>query len=138
MPASANASSALMLTLPSACEVLLTRLFHAPRRLVFEALSKPEHVLRWFGPRSCPIVSCEMDFCVGGASYYMLQGPGGKPMGMRGVYREIEPPARLVSTESFDDYPGTETLNTLTLTEENGITTLGSGSCTRPRNFVMS
>jgi len=124
MPASANASSALIVTLPSDREIVLTRVFHAPRRLVFEALSKPEHVLRWFGPRFCPIVSCEMDFRVGGAWRYLLRGAGGKQMGMRGVYREIVPPARLVSTESFDDYPGAETLNTLTLTEENGKTTL--------------
>lgn len=124
MPASANASPTLIVTLPSDREIVLTRVFRAPRRLVFEALSKPEHVLRWFGPRFCPIVRCEMDFRVGGAWRYMLRGPGGKQMGMRGVYREIEPPDRIVSTESFDDYPGTETLNTLTLTEENGRTTL--------------
>jgi uncharacterized protein YndB with AHSA1/START domain len=124
MPASANANSALILTLPSDREIVLTRVFHAPRRLVFEALSQPEHVLRWFGPRSCPIVRCEMDFRVGGAWRYVLQGPDGKPLGMRGVYREIQPPERLVSTESFDDYPCSETLNTLTLAEEGGKTTL--------------
>ncbi len=124
MPASAKASSALIVTLPSDREVLLTRVFQAPRRLVFEALSKPEHVLRWFGPRFCPIVQCEMEFRAGGEWRYMLAGPGGKQMGMRGVYREIEPPARIVSTESFDDYPGTETLNSLTIMEENGATTL--------------
>ncbi len=64
-----------------------------------------------------------MDFRVGGAWRYILRGADGRNMGMRGVYREIHAPERLVSTESFDDYPG-ESLNTLTLTEENGKTTL--------------
>jgi uncharacterized protein YndB with AHSA1/START domain len=123
MPASAKASSALIVTLPSDREVVLTRVFNAPRRLVFEALSKPEHVLQWFGPRSCPIVECQMDFRLGGSWRYILRGADGGNMGMKGVYQEIAPPDRIVSTESFDDYPG-ESLNTLTLTEENGQTTL--------------
>src|SRR5271155_4871328 len=116
MPASpAKASPALIVTTPSDREVVLTRVFDAPRRLVFEALTRPEHVLRWFGPHSCPIVECEMDFRVGGAWRYILRRADGRNMGMRGVYREIQAPERLVSTESFDDYPG-ESLNTLTLT----------------------
>ena len=123
MPASAKASSAVILTLPSDREIIMTRVFDAPRRLVFEALSKPEHVLRWFGPPSCPIVSCEMDFRPGGAWRFILRGPDGKSLGMRGVYREIARPDRLVSTESFDDYPG-ETLNTTTFSEQNGKTML--------------
>jgi uncharacterized protein YndB with AHSA1/START domain len=124
MPASpAKASSAVIVTTPSDREIVLTRVFDAPRRLVFEALSRPEHVLRWFGPHSCPIVECEMDFRVGGAWRYILRGADGRNMGMRGVYREIQAPERLVSTEAYDDYPG-ESLNTVTLTEENGKTTL--------------
>ena len=107
MPAStAKASSALIVTTPSDREIMMTRVFDAPRRLVFEALSKPEHLLRWFGPHSCPIVSCEMDFRPGGAWRFILRGPDGKSLGMRGVYREIARHERLVSTESFDDYPG--------------------------------
>jgi len=109
--------------MPSDREVVLTRVFDAPRHLVFDALTKPEHVMRWFGPPSCPIVSCEIDFRVGGGWRYILRGPDVKAMGMRGVYREITRPERLISTESFDDYPG-ESLNTVTLAEENGKTTL--------------
>jgi uncharacterized protein YndB with AHSA1/START domain len=123
MSASARTSSALIVTLLSDREITMTRVFDAPRRLVFEAWSKPEHLLRWFGPPSCPIVSCEMDFRPGGAWRFILRGPDGRDMGMRGVYREIVRPERLVSTESFDDYPG-ESLNTTTFTEENGKTTL--------------
>jgi uncharacterized protein YndB with AHSA1/START domain len=124
MPASpAKASSALSVSTPSDCEIMMTRVFDAPRRLVFEAWTKPEHLLHWFGPHSCPIVSCEMDFRPGGAWRFILRGPGGKNLGMRGMYKEIAPFERLVSTESFDDFPG-ESLNTITLSEQDGKTTL--------------
>jgi uncharacterized protein YndB with AHSA1/START domain len=124
MPAgTAKASSALIVATPSDREIVLTRVFHAPSHLVFEAMTKPEHLLHWFGPHSCPLVECKVDLRVGGAWRYILRGPDGKDMGMRGVYQEITPYDRLISTESFDDYPG-ESLNTVTLTEEAGKTTL--------------
>ena len=68
------------------------------------------------------MVVCEADLKVGGAWRWVLRGPDGRDMGMRGVYQEITPPEWLVSTESFDDYPG-ESLNTLILSEEDGKTT---------------
>jgi uncharacterized protein YndB with AHSA1/START domain len=102
---------------------MMTRVFDAPRRLVFEAWTKPEHLLHWFGPHSCPIVDCQVDLRVGGEWRFMLRGPDGKSLGMRGVYQEIAPYDRLVSTESFDDYPG-ESLNTMTFSEKDGKTTL--------------
>ena len=118
MPAStAKANSALTVTMPSDREIVMTRVFDAPRRLVFEACTKPEHLLRWFGPHSCPLVECQVDLRVGGRWRYILRGPDGRNMGMRGVYREIAPYHRLISTESFDDYPG-ESLNTLTFLRE--------------------
>ncbi len=119
----AKANSPLTVTMPSDREIVLTRVFDAPRRLVFEAWTKPEHLLRWFGPHSCPIVECQVDLRVGGAWRFLLRGPGGKSLGMRGVYQEIKPYDRLVSTESFDDYPG-ESLNTMTFSEKDGKTTL--------------
>jgi len=121
MPASAKRSSALIVTTPSDREIVLTRVFQAPRHLVFEALTRPEHVPQWYGPRGWTLPVCEMDLRAGGAWRYVMQSPDGRKVGMRGVYREIVAPRRLVSTESFDDYPG-ESLNTLTLTEENGKT----------------
>ncbi|HEX5228654.1 MAG TPA: SRPBCC domain-containing protein [Bryobacteraceae bacterium] len=125
MPASAKTSSALTVTLASDREVVLTRAFNAPLIMVFQALSKPEHVLRWFGPRNCPIVACEMDFRVGGSWRYALRRPGGGgDMIMRGVYREIHAPVRFVSTESFDDFPGSETVNTVTLSPQDNRTIL--------------
>jgi len=112
----------LKVSLPTEREVVLTRVFDAPRRLVFDALTKPELLRRWFGPRGWSLVVCEADLKVGGAWRWVLRGPDGRDMGMRGVYQEIAPPERLVSTESFDDYPG-ESLNTLILSEEDGKTT---------------
>jgi uncharacterized protein YndB with AHSA1/START domain len=108
-------------TTPSDREIEMTRLFDAPRELVFEAFTNPEHVPHWFGPRGWSVPVCEIDLRPGGAWRYVLRGPNGEDMGMSGVYREITPPERVVTTESFDDYPG-ESLNTLTLTEEDGKT----------------
>ena len=112
----------LKVTLPTEREIVMTRVFDAPRRLVFDALTMPELFKRWFGPRGWSLVVCEIDLKVSGARRSVLRGPGGKEMGMRGVYQEIVPPERLVSSESFDDYSG-ESLNTLVLSEEDGKTT---------------
>jgi uncharacterized protein YndB with AHSA1/START domain len=103
-------------------ETTLTRVFDAPRRLVFEAWTKPEHVVRWFGPQGFTLDICEIDLRPGGAWRYVMRKPKGRPVGMRGVFQEIAAPEWLVSTESFDDYPG-ESLNTVTLVEQDGQTT---------------
>src|SRR5947199_8947203 len=91
-------------------EIVLTRVFDAPRRLVFDALTKPELVRRWLlGPPGWSMVVCEIDLKVGGAYRYVWRHDrDGSEFGMRGVYREIVPPERLVNTESFDRpwYPG--------------------------------
>jgi uncharacterized protein YndB with AHSA1/START domain len=91
----------LKVSLPTEQEVVMTRVFDAPRRLVFEALTKPELLKCWFGPRGWSLVVCEADLKVGGAWRWVLRGPDGRDMGMRGVYQEITPPERLVSTESL-------------------------------------
>ncbi|MBI4902541.1 MAG: SRPBCC family protein [Acidobacteria bacterium] len=113
----------LRVTLPSDCEVCLTRVFDAPRELVFDAFAKPEILKRWFGPRGFTLDVCEVDHRVGGGFRFVLAGPDGKRMGMRGVYREIVRPERSVHMESFDDYPG-EAQVTATFTEEAGKTTM--------------
>lgn len=124
MPASpAKASSALTVTLPTDREVLLTRVFDAPRRLVFEAWTKPEHLVHWFGRKGWTLEVCEVDLRVGGTWRFLLRGPNGRTLGMRGVYHEIAPYERIVSTEGFDDFPG-QSLNTMSFAEENGRTTL--------------
>jgi len=114
----------LKVTTPTDCEVVLTRVFDAPRHLVFDAFSKPELLKRWFGPRGWSLVVCEVDFKVGGGFRFVLRGPDGKDMGMRGVYREIVAPERSVHMESFDDFPDKPHQVTSLLTEEGGKTTL--------------
>jgi uncharacterized protein YndB with AHSA1/START domain len=113
----------LQVTTPTDREIVLTRVFDAPRSMVFDAFSKPELLKRWFGPRGWSLVVCEVDFRVGGGFRFVLRGPDGSDMGMRGVYREIVPPERSVHMESFDDYPG-ESQVTAVFVEVGGKTTL--------------
>ncbi len=112
----------LKVTTPSDREILLTRVFDAPRSLVFDAMTKPELLKRWYGCDGSSLVICEVDLRVGGTWRHVLRNPDGTEMGMRGVYREIARPERLVSTESFDDFPG-EALATLVFVEDAGRTT---------------
>src|ERR1700682_1105254 len=116
----------LKVTTPTDREIAMTRVFDAPRRLVFDAWTKPELVKRWLGVRGgWSLEVCEIDLRQGGTYRYVWRGPDGKEMGMRGVYREIVRPERLVATESFDDpwYPG-EALDTTVLVEQGGKTTV--------------
>ncbi len=108
-------------------EILLSRDFNAPRELVFDAWTKPELLTRWYGAKGWNLITCEVDLRVGGRWRFVSQGPDGTTMGQTGVYREIVPPERIVTTELFDDqsYPG-ETLITHVFTENTGITTLTS------------
>jgi uncharacterized protein YndB with AHSA1/START domain len=113
----------LKVTTPGDREIVLTRVFDAPRRLVFDAFSRPELLKRWFGPRGWSLVVCEVDLRVGGGFRFVMRGPDGREMGMRGVYREIVPPERSVHMESFDDFPGDSQV-TAVFTEAGGKTTL--------------
>jgi uncharacterized protein YndB with AHSA1/START domain len=106
-------------TASSGCEIEVTRNFHAPRQLVFDAFTKPELVRRWLlGPGGWTMPVCEIDLRVGGAYRYVWSKESSKGttvMGMGGFFREIESPARLVATEKFDEawYPG----EAITITE---------------------
>lgn len=116
-------TGALKVTTPTDREILMTRVFNAPRNLVWDAFTKPELLKRWFGPRGWSLEVCQVDLKVGGTWRYVVRGPDGTNMGMRGVYREIVPPDRLVFTEAFDDYPG-DSLVTTVLVEDRGSTTM--------------
>jgi uncharacterized protein YndB with AHSA1/START domain len=116
----------LKVTVPTDREIAMTRVFDAPRRLVFDALTKPELVKQWLlGPPGWSMPVCEIDLRVGGAYRYVWRKDSGREMGMGGVYREIVAQERIVCTEVFDDawYPG-ESLNITTLAEKDGRTTL--------------
>jgi uncharacterized protein YndB with AHSA1/START domain len=115
----------LEITTPSDREIAMTRVFDAPARLVFDAWTKPELLKRWLGVRAgWTMEVCEVDLRVGGAYRFVWRGPD-MTMGMGGVYREVKPPVRLVSTEKFDEawYEG-EALDTLLLAERDGKTTV--------------
>jgi uncharacterized protein YndB with AHSA1/START domain len=117
-------TGSLKVTTPTDREIVLTRVFDAPRHLVWDAFTKPELLKRWFGPRDWSLVVCEVDLKVGGGFRFVLRGPDGRDMGMRGTYREIVPGERSVHTESFDDFPGGDSTVTTVLTEKAGTTTL--------------
>jgi len=119
-------SGGLKLTARGDREIVMTRVFDAPRRLVFEAFTKPDLVKQWLlGPEGWSMPVCEIDLRVGGKYRYVWRHVKGHEMGMGGVFREIVPPERIVSTEKFDEawYPG-EAVGTVVLTEEGGKTTL--------------
>jgi uncharacterized protein YndB with AHSA1/START domain len=113
----------LQVTTPTPHEIVLTRVFDAPRSMVFDAFTKPELLKHWFGPRGWSLVVCEVDYRVGGTFRFVLRSPDGRDMGMRGVYREIAAPDRSVHTESFDDFPG-ESVVTTVMVEDGGKTTM--------------
>lgn len=115
----------LVVTTPSDREIAMVRTFDAPRHLVFEAYTRPDLIRRWLGPRAWTMTVCEVDLRVGGAYRYVWRGPDGEELSMGGVFLELEPPARLVATEAFDQswYPG-EAVDTVDFAESDGVTTM--------------
>ena len=126
MPVTSVANSgSFRVTTPAEREIVLTRLFDAPREIVFAAMTKPEHVRRWWGQLgpgySVPV--CEADLRPGGKWRYVNRHPKGE-VGFSGEYREITPPERLVFTESMEGFPGPASVVTAVFTEESGKTRL--------------
>ncbi len=122
--ATTNRAGAATFTTPSDREIVMTHVVDAPRRIVFEAWTDTEHLPHWMlGPEGWTMPVCEIDLRPGGAWHFVWRRSDGTEMAMQGVYQEVVPPERLVSTESWGgDWP--ETLNTLTLSEEGGKTTI--------------
>ncbi|MEU1745229.1 SRPBCC domain-containing protein [Micromonospora arida] len=120
-----NVDDPLVVHTPGDREIVLSRLFEAPARLVFAAFTRPELLARWYGARGWRLTECDVDLRIGGRWRFVSQGPEGARMVQAGVYRQIEPPHRLVCTERFDDqsYPG-ETLVSHEFSEVAGRTTV--------------
>jgi uncharacterized protein YndB with AHSA1/START domain len=120
----ANETGTTTFTMPSEREIVMTREVDAPRELVFDAWTNPDHVRQWMlGPSGWTMPVCEIDLRPGGAWHFVWRRADATEMEMRGEYREVTPPERLVSTESWGgDWP--ETINTVTLSEEDGKTTI--------------
>jgi uncharacterized protein YndB with AHSA1/START domain len=121
-----NRMGTMQLATPTEREIVVTRVFNAPRHLVFDAFTKPELLKRWlFGPGDWTLEVCEVDLRVGGSYRYVWRGPNGTEMGMGGIHREVVPPERIVATQLFDqDWTSGEAIGTLVLIEQDGKTTL--------------
>ena len=121
---------------PSDREFMFTRVFDAPRDLVWKAFTEPERLMQWWGPKGYTMLTCKVDLRPGGVFHYSMRSPDGREMWGKWVYREIVPPERLVTVVSFTDAEGNllrhpmsptwplELLHAMTLTERDGKTTL--------------
>jgi uncharacterized protein YndB with AHSA1/START domain len=119
-----TSSGTATVTLPADEQILITREFDAPKHLVYEAWTTPELVRRWWTAKRGEMTVAEIDLRVGGRWRYVMVADGGFEVGFHGEYREIVPNERIVSTEVYEAVPDREALNTLTLTEAGGRTTL--------------
>lgn len=119
-----TSSGRAVVTLPTDTQILITRAFDAPRHLVYRAYTTPELIKRWWGGDRGEVTHAEVDLRVGGRWRFVMTANGGFEVAFHGIYREIVPNERLVSTEIYEAMPEAEAVNTLTLTEENGRTML--------------
>jgi uncharacterized protein YndB with AHSA1/START domain len=119
-----TSSGTATVTLPTDEQILITREFDAPKHLVYKAWTTPELVRRWWSAGRGEVTIAEIDLRVGGKWRYVMIANEGFEVGFHGEYREIVPDERLVSTEVYEGMPDGEALNTLTLTEADGRTTL--------------
>jgi uncharacterized protein YndB with AHSA1/START domain len=117
-------SGTAKVTLPTDEQILITREFAAPKHLVYKAWTTPELVRRWWNAKRGEVTTCEIDLRVGGTWRYVMVTQDGTEVGFHGEFREIVPNERIVSTEVFEGMPDAAALNTLTLAEEDGRTTL--------------
>jgi uncharacterized protein YndB with AHSA1/START domain len=109
---------------PNELEVLITRDFDAPIALVFDVVTKPEHVSRWGATPPDQMTECSIDLRVGGNYHYSFVTEDGTVCSFRGTYLEVEPPIRTVETWQFGGWPDAEAVETWQLHETNGVTTL--------------
>lgn len=107
-------------------EIIISRTFNGPARIVFDAWTRPELVKRWWAPKShcVTLVTCDADVRLGGGYRYVLRTEKGEEFGFSGKYTEITPHTRLVYTHLFDPYPDAEVIITVTFEERDGKTHL--------------
>ena len=117
-------SGSATVTLPADDQILITREFDAPKHLVYKAWTTPELVKRWWSGLRGEMTIAEIDLRVGGAWRYVMVANGGFEVAFHGEYREIVPNERIVSTEVYEGMPDAAAVDTLTLTEVDGRTTL--------------
>jgi uncharacterized protein YndB with AHSA1/START domain len=121
-------SPATTFAMPSEREVVVTRVFDAPRALVYRAYTDPELIPRWWGPSRLATTVEQMDVRPGGRWRFVQRDQTGAEFAFNGVYREVVPPERVVATFEFEGEPGRVVLTTATFEEHDGKTTLTSTS----------
>lgn len=109
---------------PNELEIVTTREFDAPIQLVFDVLTKPEHVRNWFAPFACVVTTCAIDLRVGGAYHIVFLTEDGRECSFRGTYLEVTPPTRTVETWLFEGWPGADAIESVDLREVHGVTRL--------------
>jgi uncharacterized protein YndB with AHSA1/START domain len=109
---------------PNDLEIVTTREFDAPIDLVFDVLTKPEHVSRWFAPFACKVTECSIDLRVGGSYHIVFVTEDGTECSFRGTYLEVEPPTRTVETWLFEGWPDADAVESVDLHEADGVTKL--------------
>lgn len=119
-----NRHGSSVIEFPTELEILTTREFDAPLELVFDVLTKPEHVRNWFAPFEDRVTECSIDLRVGGSYHIVFVTPDGTECSFRGTYSEVEPPTRTVATWLFEGWPDAEAVETTELHETYGVTKL--------------
>jgi uncharacterized protein YndB with AHSA1/START domain len=109
---------------PNGLEIVLTREFDAPIQLVFDVLTRPEHVRKTIAPYGEAVKVCSIDLRVGGDYHFVFVTDDGREMSFRGTFLEVEPPTRTVETWLYDGWPGVEAVETVELREADGLTKL--------------
>ncbi len=113
-----------VIELPNDLELVITREFEAPIALVFDVLTKPEHVSKWFAPFTCEVTECSIDLRVGGDYHIVFVAEDGTECSFRGTYLEVRPPTRTVETWLFEGWPDADAVESVDLHETDGVTRL--------------
>jgi uncharacterized protein YndB with AHSA1/START domain len=119
-----NRHGSAVIEFPNDLEILVTREFDAPMKLVFDVLTKPEHVRKWIAPYGEAVKVCSIDLRVGGEYHFVFVTDDGTECSFRGTYLEVEPPTRTAQTWLFDGWPGVEAVESFDLRETDGVTTM--------------
>ena len=124
MAVTPNRHGSAVIEFPSDLEIVTTREFDAPLELVFDVLTKPEHVSKWFAPFTDVVTVCSIDLRVGGDYHIVFETKDGTECSFRGTYLQVEPPTRTVATWRFEGWPDADAVETQELREQDGVTTL--------------
>jgi uncharacterized protein YndB with AHSA1/START domain len=119
-----NRHGSSVIEFPSELEIITTREFDAPLELVFDVLTKPEHIRNWFAPWRDRVTECSIDLRVGGSYHIVMVTPDGTECSFRGTYLEVVPPTRTVATWLFEGWPDAHAVETTELHETDAVTTM--------------